>query len=302
MTQEIIEKLFEVGNAPKLIVKNIRGSIRISPCEMNNINIKAIKHLEFGDFENTEINIEKTSDDVVLVEAKYDHKNLLNLSQPGKVEFIIETPINTSLRVNTISSTVEILGLDSDIKLNSVSGKITLSDISGKLFAKTISGALIGNQIEGNIHAKTVSGKVDIRKSNLSSIESKTVSGSTFLESLVFGEGPYTFNSVSGKTTFIIPQNTNCSVQAATVSGSFKTDLETTGGTINKNKWNIDLEGGGPQIFLKNVSGSLRLLTSENAKAYSPRKTPLKNSDQMAVLQKLEDGEISVKETLSNLS
>lgn len=302
MSQEIIEKLFEVGDSPKLIVKNVRGSIQISPSKLNNIKIKVIKHLQFGDFDNTEINIEKTPDEVILVEAKYDHKNLLDLSQPGKVEIIIETPINTLVRVNSVSSSVEIIGMASDIKIKTISGKLDLSNISGKLTAETISGALIGNNIEGNIQLKTVSGKIEIRNSNLASIDSKTISGSTFLETLSFEDGPYTFNSISGKIIFIIPENTNCGVLASTISGNFKTDHKMTSGTITKNKWEIDLAGGGPTIYFKNVSGNLQLLTSENAIANPPKKVFLKKRDRMSVLKKFENGEISEEEALLNLT
>ncbi len=265
MTEEIIEKNFDVGSAPKLIVKNIRGNIQVSVSKNNNIYIKAIKNLTNGDTDNTLINIEKASDGSIIAEAKYENNDFFKIRQPSQVEFIIEAPEDTSVHIDAISSSVEISGFKKLLRVKTISGKVNFSNCSGNLNLKTISGAIEGNSINGSLNLDTISGKINILEGSFTGIKSSSISGSVLVETQSIGEGPYKFNSISGKSIFIIPPETTCSLRASSISGKFKTDLISTDGLIRKNKWDLEFEGGGSEIVFKSISGGLRLLSSKNA-------------------------------------
>ena len=66
-----------------------------------------------------------------------------------------------------------------------------------------------------------------------------------------------------------------------------------------------DGQGGGPAVTYKSVSGTLRIVTSEDEKISEPKikeKPTPQSKDQMDVLRKIERGEISVDEALKELN
>jgi hypothetical protein len=66
-----------------------------------------------------------------------------------------------------------------------------------------------------------------------------------------------------------------------------------------------EIQGGGTEVTHKSVSGSLRIVTSENEKIVkqpAPPKQPVKSKNQLDILQKIESGEISVEDALDQLN
>src|SRR4030067_2799369 len=59
MSDESIEKTFQVADPARLIISNIRGSITIQPGEANVIQVKAVKH---GNFDSGRYTIEMSQD------------------------------------------------------------------------------------------------------------------------------------------------------------------------------------------------------------------------------------------------
>ena len=57
MSDETIEKTFQVTDPARLIISNIRGSVTIQPGEENVIDVKAVKH---GSFDSNKYRIEMT--------------------------------------------------------------------------------------------------------------------------------------------------------------------------------------------------------------------------------------------------
>ena len=62
MTQEQITQDFSVPEPARLIVENIRGSVDIQSVDESSISVTAIKHLDTGDAEYTEIFIAQNTD------------------------------------------------------------------------------------------------------------------------------------------------------------------------------------------------------------------------------------------------
>ena len=303
MTGENFEELFfDVDTPARLVVKNVRGMVTIHSGDDSQIKVRATKHLDTGNPEMTELILEKGEDGVVMAIAKYDNSDWFGfgLNQPCKVDFDITTPKECSVRLKTVSASSSVRGLIGDFRFKSVSGKLEIEDLSGSIEANTVSGDLLADNLNGPAELESVSGKIRATDCDFGKLYASTVSGKVTVFSSV-GEGPYRFNSVSGKIKFIVPAKTACTVQASSVSGRFKTDLQATFSSIGRRNWHAELEGGGTEVRMKSVSGGLYLVTSEDSTGESPEVKPKSRQERIEILTKLESGELSVEDTLKKL-
>ena len=256
MSTESYEKSFTVSENPIIEVGHIRGKIHIFPGEDGIVHVTAVKHLNTGSPERTQVIIEQNEAGDVIIQAKYD-KGLTGfmsfLREPCKIDFTITVPKTCQLSVKTVSGEAELQGLAGKTHVGSVSGALVANDMSGLLSLDTVSGKIEGRQLSGPLTLKSVSGRVTLSDSNFPSLTAKTVSGSLTLETPL-GEGPYQVGSVSGSLTLIVPEGTNCTASISSVSGSVHTNLP------DAQRWKTSEPGhrhqrvtigqGGPEISL----------------------------------------------------
>jgi hypothetical protein len=301
MERENIHQTFKVSAPAQLKVINIRGAISLKQGNEDQIEVKAAKYIDCSNPEDTTIEISQTEDGAVNVITHYIQDGILKLGRPCKVEYEIFTPRNTSTRIKTVSGSVTVNGVDGNHIISSVSGFVEITHISGEITINTVSGKIVGEGVSGPVIYKTVSGSIRIVESSHPIIKSSTVSGQVIIQSDI-GEGPYQFTSVSGSSKLIIPKNTHCSVRAQSVSGRFRTDLNASSKSIKPRSWNVDIAGGGTEIYMKSVSGNLFILSSENSRGEVPSMKSKSHQERMDVLRKLEDGELTIEETLAQLN
>jgi hypothetical protein len=274
MSQETIERSFDVGSPAKLKLRNIRGKIELLPGEEGVITVTAVKHSSNCDDERTTIEIEQDDDGRVVVKTDY---------------------------VNSIPNW---FGLNRQIDLNAVSGLMNLSELSGNLKISTVSGAIMAEKLTGELDANSVSGKMRVTESQLSRAVVKTVSGSMVLQTPL-EDGPYTFKGVSGSAMLVVPEDTACTAQFHSVSGRMRSSLPISKDDRHGSRGSMEIQGGGVEVSYNCVSGSFKIVTAENEViretkiAQEPASPPV---NQMEILKKIETGEISVEEALKELN
>lgn len=278
MSEEKMEQVFQVTAPAHLVVKNIRGSVTISPGEEGTIHVTAIKDLDSGDVKRTEVNLTQEPDGSVLAVARYPEGSLgwLSGEKPCKVDFVIHTPSQCSTTVDTVSSEVTISRLEGllnchtvsgdivlrdlsgELEIHSVSGDVNLEQISGSVDIHTVSGDVEGKQVHGKAHLDSVSGDVDLEESDLPAVYAKSVSGDFELETPLV-EGPYSFNTVSGDVQLKIPSGTHCTVDLHSLSGRITTRLSETSSLRDHGRQSVEVQGGGTRVSMTSVSGDLVL-------------------------------------------
>jgi hypothetical protein len=260
MHEETIEREFEVTAPVRLTVGNIRGSVDVQPGDGGVVSVTAVKHLETGDGERTEIEIEQEGDGSVIVKTVFDEKGwFFGARRPCKVDYVVRVPGDCALKVNCVSSKASVQGLAGEFEVKTVSGHVTLQDLCGNIKATSVSGRILGERLSGPTEFESVSGKVSLTGSSLSVARGSTVSGDLVLETSL-GEGPYKFKSMSGNLKLVLPPETGCSIGFQSVSGRLKTSLPTTRSQWQRHKWQADLLGGGPEIRFHSVSGNMSVM------------------------------------------
>jgi hypothetical protein len=302
MSEEKFEQVFQVSGQAHLIVKNIRGSVDIQTGEDGTIQVTAIKHSDSGDPKRTEVELTQDSDGAVKAISRFPEGSIdwLFGHQPCKVDFVIKAPRQCALKVNGVSNTVLAAGFEGDVSVNSVSGEITLRDLKGSLRIHTVSGDADGERIAGSLVLETVSGDVVLKESVLLSVKANTVSGDLRIHTSLT-EGPYDFRSVSGDVRLTVPPETHCTGELHSVSGDLVSAFPVTAYSRHHGSQLVAVQGGGVKIALHSVSGDLSLdCDGEIPPALEPVKT-ISSKERRAVLERVEHGELSVDEALSQL-
>jgi len=277
---DTIEKTFTVSSPARLNLNNIRGSVEIRPGEDGVIRVTAVKQSGSGDAKSTEVEMTQEADGSVKVTTHYPEAwwGWIIGSFPCPVEYTVQAPRNSFLKVNGVSNETSVEGFEGEftfhsvsgeislrdlsgpVKVSTVSGKMELENLSGDLRLNTVSGKISGRHLNGRLHLDTVSGRVELEESSLPSAEAGTVSGGMELQTSL-GEGPYRFNSVSGDVQLMLPADTHCSAELHAISGKITTRLPATSTSRSNGAQTLEIQGGGVKVYAHSVSGNLSLVS-----------------------------------------
>ena len=300
MTTEIIEKSFDVSTPAELVVKNIRGKTTVRPGTADVIQVKATMYMDDGDPDLTELSITKDADGRVKVFVHLPETFFgIRHRRPLRIDFDIQAPAQTNITAKVVSGSLDISGFDGRMDLNTVSGSMLVKDLSGDLDLDTVSGRIEGRQLSGPAHISVVSGKIDVQECDFPTLSAKTVSGKAKVQTRL-GEGPYRITTVSGSSWLVVPQDSNCQVEACAVSGRFYTDLDVTRSKSTKRSWSVQLGDGGIPIRMKAVSGKMHLLSSFEAHGQVPGTIEMSSTKRNEILNNLSEGNISVEEAIQS--
>jgi hypothetical protein len=293
---------FDVGSPANLVVKNIRGHVELVPGEDDKIKIEVITHLGDGNPDYTEVELSQEKDGTVRAIVRIPDAvfGVFN-RKPQRVDFKIEAPARTDLRVKVVSGSIDARGFDGQMDFGTVSGSLSLADLNGSLDLDSVSGKIQGKNLKGKAKLSAVSGKIEMFDCDFPTMKASTVSGKVQVQTSL-SEGPYKISAVSGSLLLVVPEETNCVVHASAVSGRFYTDLEVSQSEVSRRRWHVRVGEGGPEVKMKAVSGKMRLLSSFDAQGSTPSEVRMSQNQRKDVLSRLSEGEISIEDALKELT
>lgn len=301
MNTEKKDYTFQVKSPAKLTVRNIRGQIELVPGAEDVIKIEVTTHLDDGNPDYTRIEITQHDSGEVEAAVRVPENSFgFILRKPLRVDFRIEAPPQTDIKVKNVSGAIHAQGFSGQLQLSTVSGALHLNGLSGDLDLDSVSGAIKAQRLSGKGHISVVSGRMILTECDFSSLKASTVSGSAQVQTGVT-EGPYKLSAVSGSLTLVVPEGSGCEVNASAVSGRFYTDLDVSQSKVSKRSWKVRIGQGGPSVKLSTVSGNMRLLSAFDAKGIVPDEVHVSHKARKDVLTRLADGEISVEDAIEAL-
>jgi DUF4097 and DUF4098 domain-containing protein YvlB len=313
MSEETLEKTFQVSTPAHLIISNMRGSVTIQPGDSGVIEAKVLKHGNSVSANNV-IEMTQDSDGTVHLETHPMGTFLGLLSHPPRVDYSVRVPQGVHLNISCVSSNIKVTGLAGEFRLKTISGDMDLSELSGPFRLKTVSGDTHATHLSGVLELETVSGRAKLLQSEFPTADATTVSGDLVLQTSI-AAGPYSFSSVSGSVRLLVPPDTRCSAELNSVSGNIRSSLPTTSSVISRGMKIIQVSGGGASVRLKSVSGSLSIEvegmpaasveTTAAQATVSTLPTPTAPPAPLAappstaeILEQIERGEMSVDEAI----
>lgn len=295
MSQETIQKTFQVSSSARVDLANIRGSVDVRPGDGNLVEVTAIKYTESGDADATEIELSQLADGSVKIATHFPEGWWLWLvgSKPCRVDYIVKVPQSSKLRLKGVENSLVVDGLEGEFHISSVSGDLALRTLTGPMRVNTVSGDVSISKLSGAFDFVTVSGDLDLSEGNLVSINAKTVSGNLSIQTSL-SDGPYRFDSVSGDVRLYLPAETRCSAHLSTLNGDIFSAFPTSNYSRRHGKQAMDVQGGGVMITASSVSGNLQLYSDGSAPQVA-------SVDRRSVLERLERGEIRPEDALALL-
>jgi hypothetical protein len=126
---------------------------------------------------------------------------------------------DTTLR--KISKGIEVKAFEGNISVEDSNGEITLTNTSGNIFAFDIS----ANEIGDIFKVKTGSGTINLKNIGFTQVEANSNSGSIRYNSEFSEGGQYTFGTLNGSMTLLMPKDSSCKVNATYSFGSFSSEI-----------------------------------------------------------------------------
>jgi hypothetical protein len=169
----------------------------------------------------------------------------------------LEVPWGATVRLETVSGTVEAVAMVGEQKYRTVSGEIRLWNLAGSVDAGTLSGSI---WLEGGgdvrIRANTVSGSVRVRAARIHGMTLSTTSGGISVIGALDPAGDHRAESISGSVE--LTPLSGVTAELRSVSGSLVSDVvsRTDGG---RGFWRSVVGDGKATFRASSTSGGLRI-------------------------------------------
>ena len=287
--QDSIERTFMVHEGGTLDIKSDIGSISVTSGTKETVEVRINREVDTNNkdlaeeiLENLEISMEKQRDDVY-IEIDYKNKdwNFFSLFSNKrnnlrlKIEVTIPEKYNVDLKTSGGSITVEDLdgyancrtsggsieleSVNGPVNANTSGGRIRLASAYGDAYLRSSGGGITTENISGSVNAHTSGGGIEIGEV-AGNIDATTSGGSitAHLSNQITENCRLT--SSGGSIYLYINPECRFSINAQTSGGGVKTDFPVTlTGELEKNRLNADINGGGPEIYLRTSGGGINL-------------------------------------------
>lgn len=217
-------------------IKGVNGNVKAEPSSSGEVEVIAIKKGTRNDAKEVEVRVVEHAGGVTICavypspdasrpnDCKPDEGGHNNVRDNDvEVNFSVRVPQGVRFDGRTVNGDVETGAMGSDVEAKTVNGSIKIS-------------------AAGVARAKTVNGSITASFSNPN------------------WSGPLDFKTVNGEINLDLPSNTSANVHAETLNGEISTDFPmTVQGKVNKRELNGTIGGGGRELTLKTVNGSIKL-------------------------------------------
>ena len=221
-----------------IMVRNMNGTIEVTPSASNRVEVVASRHTRRGDPDFVRFEVRKfgaNSEDVLICalwgeNSSCDDRGYRNRSDGRRranevmVEFRVRVPKGVKVGVHSMNGEVSVDGVDSEVD------------------ATTMNGAVIVRSAGGPVNASTMNGTV---RATMGRFPVTT---------------DMTFSSVNGSVIAEFAEDLDADVELSTVNGRFLTDFAVTiSGRIDPRRLRATLGKGGPRIRLSTTNGNVEL-------------------------------------------
>ena len=223
----------------RIALENINGSVHISVWDQNQVKVDAVKRARTAErLKDAEIRVDASADSIS-IETHYrqqdqgwnnEHNN------PASVEYTLTVPRNARLD--------EIKLINGNLDVNGVTGEVRASCINGKLTARGLA---------GQVKLATINGPLEATFDRLPAASME-------------------LTSVNGPLDVTVPSDAKASIEATTISGGIDNDfgLRTNNHRYVGHDLRGELGGGGAEIKLSNVNGTIHLNHAKDGRTLSP--------------------------------
>ena len=262
--EEVVEKSFLLQKTGSFSLNNVTGNIIVYSWDKEEAKMIATKSISSWGTDDPEELLDKIEIEIVSqpknlkIHTRYP---VFSWIKNARVDYQLWIPEAASVRLESVSGAIQMEEHLNRVYAKTVSGSIKLNNIKGNVEVKTVSGQVSARQIKGDIRANSVSGSLIFRDSqgSLSFLHSTSGRIEAELTAIDKDASDMSLSTVSGSINLYLPDDASFDLDISTVSGKIDTGFQVLVNSFDKRKLQGEVGGGGINIELKTVSGSISL-------------------------------------------
>jgi DUF4097 and DUF4098 domain-containing protein YvlB len=246
VVREEFHQTYPLAANGRIELENINGAVHISVWDQNQVKVDAIKRARDEQrLKNEEIRIDAQPDSISIETHYRDNGDDWQTNHnPGSVEYTLTVPRNARLdEIKLINGALDVTGVAGEVRASCINGRLVARGLGGRAKLETINGTL-------NAEFDRVASELDL-------------------------------SSVNGSVRLTLPSDAKARIEATTVHGGIDNDfgLHTNDHHFVGHDLRGELGGGGTEIRLRNVNGSIDVRHASDGRAVSPAKDSRERND-----------------------
>lgn len=163
-----------------------------------------------------------------------------------------------SLHLDTHRGPIKLANISGDIRLETHRSEVTLTDLGGDIRIETHRGEIEARNLKGDFRLSTHRGKLDLAGFS-GSVEIETYRGEIKLDR-VHLDSNSRIETSRGRITMSVAENQALSIRGTVGRrGDFETDFEMSIRSLGRDRFEAEINGGGPLLYVSTDSGKIRL-------------------------------------------
>lgn len=236
-----IERSFTVAEGDRVVVDVERADLNITAWDRSEVGI-SVSNTERYEFDFSQEN------DVVTINGEYDRPNFLfgGFSNRRSATVTMNVPYRQNLDLRTSG------------------GDIDLDRLQGEFNARTSGGDIDADEIDGPADAHTSGGDIEIGNA-AAALDARTAGGDIEVSFSGAAAAGGELRTMGGDVTVYLPDDAQVEIDANAMGGGVSSEFEgaDTRSSSGRNSLDLTLNGGGPELVLRTMGGSVRILRPE---------------------------------------
>lgn len=291
-----IERSFTVAEGDRVVVDVERANLNITAWDRSEVSFSVSNSTERYEFDFSQ------EDGVVTINGEYDRPNFLfgGFSNRRSAVVTMNVPYRQHLDLRTSGGDIDLDRLQGefnartsggdidvdeidgpadahtsggDIEIGSITGSaeigtsggdIEIGAVSGETEMRTSGGDISLDQAGGAVSAGTSGGDIEIGNA-MGSMDARTAGGDIEVTFAGSADAGGELRTMGGDVTVYLPADAQVEIDANAMGGGVSSEFEgaDTRRSSGRNSLDLSLNGGGPELVLRTMGGSVRILRPE---------------------------------------
>ena len=294
---EDVERVFKVKEGGTLTVVSDVGSIEIETGDNDKVEVLVRKRGGWDDDDDDEprfeISLEQDGNDVE-VRGEYKGRRR-SWNRSPKVRFMIKVPSKYNVDLETAGGSIEVGDLTGEVRSRTSGGSLSFGNITGPVRGRTSGGSIVLDgckgkadvstsggsikigDVDGDVDANTSGGSISIDRSKgnvvastsggsisvdevMGDIDASTSGGSVTAHISQQPKGECRLETSGGNVSVYLAKNIAVDLDAKANGGRVTSDFDVSlVGELRKTRMRGKINGGGPKLYLRTSSGTVKI-------------------------------------------
>jgi hypothetical protein len=284
--EDTVRESFRVSQGGTLHLDTDLGSVELQGQKGNSVDIEVFREMRSASdsrfkslLRDLDLRMEKRGNDV-FVTMEYDRhgfRKLWSRLRNFRVEFSITVPREYNVDLHTSGGSILVEDLEGEILSKTSGGSLKFYDITGDIRARTSGGGIRIGDVEGDVELNTSGGSIRVERvlGRLNvhtsgggitvgevggTVKASTSGGSIKAYISDQPRGDCRLTTSGGSINVYLREDLGFHINARSSGGRVYTEFPVKiQGRISKNHLDADLNGGGPELYLKTSGGSIHI-------------------------------------------